>query len=226
MGNPRLRSRSDVLGGRYPRGRYKNYHNVEEYVRFSPDRCVQDRSVHLAAFESMSPDTLVRGTVVTLVRNEAIVAVKLPGGERALGLLHRTEMKPIQSFKQMSQEVWGGQRVEVRITGVNHELGFLSLSQATQASAVLVLAADLSAFEVISPDQWLTGKVAQVAEFGAFVTVTAPNGKAMANGLVHSTQIKDGLVESMKKELKPDQAVQVRIQALDVLGGTMSLTMK
>merc|ERR1711953_1140984 len=78
--------------------------------------------------------------------------------------------------------------------------------------------ADLSAFEGISSDQWLTGTVARVAGFGAFVTVTTPDGEATADGLVHITQIKDGFVESVEDELQADE-VQVRIQSVDVMGG-------
>merc|ERR1712046_550655 len=86
--------------------------------------------------------------------------------------------------------------------------------------------ADLSLFEGIPSDQWLTGKVARTAPFGAFVTVTAPDSDATADGLVHITQIKDGFVESVEDELEVNQEVQVRIQSVDVMDGKMSLTMK
>ena len=34
----------------------------------------------------------------------------------------------------------------------------------------------------VSPDTWLKGTVARLAPFGAFVTVTAPEGGASADG--------------------------------------------
>merc|ERR1719331_2740016 len=55
--------------------------------------------------------------------------------------------------------------------------------------------ADLTPFESVDPDQWLTGRVDNIMPFGAFVTVSLPDGGASASGLVHVSQIKDGFVE-------------------------------
>merc|ERR1712061_92875 len=85
--------------------------------------------------------------------------------------------------------------------------------------------ADLSPFEGIASDQWLTGKVARIANFGAFVTVTAPDSDAEADGLVHVTQIKDGYVENIEDELEVGQEVQIRVVSVDVDGGKMGLSM-
>merc|ERR1711974_578693 len=85
---------------------------------------------------------------------------------------------------------------------------------------------DLSAFEGIPSDQWLTGKVARTAPFGAFVTLTAPDSDATADGLVHITAIKDGFVEDVNDEVSPGDEVQVRIISVGVFGGKMSLSMK
>mmetsp|Transcript_15525 Transcript_15525/g.44136 ORF Transcript_15525/g.44136 Transcript_15525/m.44136 type:complete len:109 (+) Transcript_15525:3-329(+) len=85
--------------------------------------------------------------------------------------------------------------------------------------------ADLSAFESISSDEWLTGTVARCASFGAFVNVKAPDG-ATADGLVHITQIKDGFVETVEDELEIGQEVKVRVVDVDVGAGKMGLSMK
>eukprot|EP00419_Tripos_fusus_P084600 CAMPEP_0172847254 /NCGR_PEP_ID=MMETSP1075-20121228/39853_1 /TAXON_ID=2916 /ORGANISM="Ceratium fusus, Strain PA161109" /LENGTH=94 /DNA_ID=CAMNT_0013692241 /DNA_START=8 /DNA_END=289 /DNA_ORIENTATION=- len=45
--------------------------------------------------------------------------------------------------------------------------------------------ADLTSFEAVDPDEWLSGTVDNVLDFGAFVTVTLPDGSASASGLVH-----------------------------------------
>merc|ERR1719221_1987586 len=84
---------------------------------------------------------------------------------------------------------------------------------------------DVSPFENVASDQWLTGKVARVANFGAFVTVTAPDSDAEADGLVHVTQIKDGYVENVADELEEGQEVQVRVVSVDTDAGKMSLSM-
>merc|ERR1719356_231678 len=87
-------------------------------------------------------------------------------------------------------------------------------------------AADLSAFEGIDPSTGLTGKVASCASFGAFVSVQAPDSEATADGLVHISQIKDGLVESVEEELEVGQEVQVRVTSVDVGAGKMGLSMR
>merc|ERR1719324_2077312 len=86
--------------------------------------------------------------------------------------------------------------------------------------------ADLSAFESISSEDWLTGTVARCASFGAFVSVKAPDSDATADGLVHITQIKDGFVENVEDELEVGQEVQVRVTSVDTGAGKMSLSMK
>merc|ERR1712137_1507863 len=73
-------------------------------------------------------------------------------------------------------------------------------------------------------DQWLKGQVVKTAAFGAFVSVTLPDGPT-ANGLVHITQIKDGFVESVEAELSVGQEVDVLIKEVDLNAGKMSLSM-
>jgi len=58
------------------------------------------------------------------------------------------------------------------------------------------------------------------------VTVTAPDGDATADGLVHITQITDGYVESVEDELEVGAEVQVRVLSVDTDAGKMSLSMK
>jgi len=189
----------------------------------------RNKPADMAVFQSMSPNTYVPGTMVE-VREfmGAFVDVTLTGGEHVVGLLPISKMRDEGlRIKNATEELYVGQKVDVRVIEVDFTKGDVIFSGCPNSNdPVVVPSADLSAFEGISSDQWLTGKVAKVAQFGTFVRVTAPNGKATVNGLVHSSQIKDSLVGSVKKELEPDQAVQVRIQALDVMGGTMSLTMK
>merc|ERR1711972_200782 len=87
-------------------------------------------------------------------------------------------------------------------------------------------AADFSAFEDVGSDQWLSGKVKRIASFGAFVAVTAPDGEAEADGLVHVTQIRSGYVESVEDELEVGAEVQVRVLSVDTESGRMSLSMR
>merc|ERR1719215_1650469 len=120
-----------------------------------------------------------------------------------------------------------GQDVKVRVISVDLGRGKMSLSMKEGGGGGSRRGpVDLSPFENIESDQWLTGKVARVASFGAFVTVTAPDSDVEADGLVHVTQIKDGYVESVEDELEVGQEVQVRVVSVDVEGGKMGLSMK
>jgi predicted RNA-binding protein with RPS1 domain len=183
----------------------------------------------LTPFEAISSEDWLEGTVRNIAPFGAFVSVTLPTGESADGLVHISQLTD-GFVEDVSSVVETGQSVKVRIQSVDLERGKMSLSMKEDGFGGSFQAArppaDLSAFEGISSDQWLTGKVARVAGFGAFVTVTVPDGEATADGLVHITQIKDGFVESVEDELQQDQEVQVRIQSVDVMSGKMSLTMK
>jgi len=182
----------------------------------------------LTAFEEISSEDWLEGTVRNIASFGAFVSVTLPTGESADGLVHISQLTD-GFVEDVSSVVESGQSVKVRIISVDLERGKMSLSMkdgfggSTQAARP---PADLSAFEGIPSDQWLSGKVARVASFGAFVTVTTPDGEATADGLVHITQIKDGFVESVEDEVQEGQEVQVRIQSVDVMGGKISLSMK
>mmetsp|Transcript_124116 Transcript_124116/g.247269 ORF Transcript_124116/g.247269 Transcript_124116/m.247269 type:complete len:530 (+) Transcript_124116:51-1640(+) len=182
----------------------------------------------LTAFESFPPEDWLEGFVRSVLPFGAFVTITLPSGESADGLVHVSQLRD-GFVEDVASEVEVGQQVKVRIMSVDLEKGKMSLSMKTgfgSGAPAARVPVDLAAFEGISSDQWLTGKVARVADFGAFVTVTAPAGEATADGLVHITQIKDGFVDSVADELQMNQEVQVRIQSVDVMGGKMSLTMK
>merc|ERR1712122_238267 len=103
-----------------------------------------------------------------------------------------------------------GQEVRVRVASVDVERGRLGLSMKADGGAAggLRTPVDVSAFESISPEVWLKGTVANIAQFGAFVTVTTEDGSASAEGLVHITQIRDGFIENVEDELEAGQEVQ------------------
>jgi len=129
--------------------------------------------------------------------------------------------------EDVADEVEVGQEVQVRVLSVDTFANKMSLSMREGGGGAPRRGpVDLTPFEGIESDQWLTGKVARLANFGAFVTITAPDSDAEADGLVHVTQIKDGYVESVEDELEVGQEVQVRVVSVDVDGGKMGLSMK
>jgi len=85
--------------------------------------------------------------------------------------------------------------------------------------------ADMSEFQDVSPDEWLTGKVVSILPFGCFVEIKSAKGN-LAQGLVHVSRMTDGYVEDPNDYVKPRQQVQVRIEEVDVQRGRMSLSMK
>eukprot|EP00419_Tripos_fusus_P032466 CAMPEP_0172783138 /NCGR_PEP_ID=MMETSP1074-20121228/204285_1 /TAXON_ID=2916 /ORGANISM="Ceratium fusus, Strain PA161109" /LENGTH=485 /DNA_ID=CAMNT_0013620125 /DNA_START=1 /DNA_END=1455 /DNA_ORIENTATION=- len=147
------------------------------------------RPVDLTLFEVLDADEWLTGTVEGVMTFGAFVSVTLPDGSAsASGLVHVSQIKD-GFVEDVSAEVQVGQQVQVRIVNVDMERSKMSLSMRSNggASPAARPPADLSVFDGIPSDQWLDGKVARTAPFGAFVTVTAPDSDATADGLVHIT---------------------------------------
>lgn len=186
-------------------------------------------SPYLTPFQDISADDWQHGVVVRTASFGAFVTVTLDSGAEATGLVHISKIRD-GFVDNVDDEVSVGQEVQVRILSVDVDANKMSLSMREDSggrsnSASFREPADLSQFQRIAPDTWLTGKVARCAKFGAFVTVTAEDG-ASADGLVHITQIRDGFVESVEEELSVGQEVQVRVESVDIGLGKMSLSMK
>jgi len=180
--------------------------------------------VDLGAFADASSSEWQKGVVGRLAPFGAFVTVTLPDGASAEGLVHVSQLRDgfVENIDDEDIEV--GQEVQARIISVDMGSGKMSLSMKEEQAPREP--ADFSAFEGVSSDQWLTGKVARTASFGAFVTVTAPEGEAEADGLVHVTAIRSGYVESVEDELEVGQEVQVRVLSVDMDAGKMSLSMR
>jgi small subunit ribosomal protein S1 len=119
---------------------------------------------------------------------------------------------------------------------VNHPSEVLEKGQAVQA---VVLEVDASnqrislGLKQAQPDPWSTiaskyaigqlveGKVAKLAQFGAFVEL-----EAGVEGLVHISQISDQRVEKVKDVLKVGDAVKARIVKLDEVDRRIGLSIK
>ena len=152
----------------------------------------------LTPFQDLSPDEFQKGVVARTAPFGAFVTVTLEGGASADGLVHVSQIKD-GFVENVDDELSVGDEVQVRVQSVDLDAGRMSLSMRAGfggggGGGGFRQPADLSAFEGVSQDEWLTGKVARLAPFGAFVTVTAND--VSADGLVHITQIRDGFVES------------------------------
>lgn len=186
------------------------------------------RPADLTPFAELNPDDFYDGTVARTAPFGAFVTVKLEGGAQADGLVHISQIRD-GFVENVDDEISEGQDVKVRVISVDMDRGQMKLSMKEGfgggGGGGGRAPADLTQFESIEPNTWIDGKVARVANFGAFVTVTAPGG-ATADGLVHVTQIRDGFVERVEDELQEGQEVKVRIQSVDSFSGKMSLSMK
>jgi len=183
----------------------------------------------LGPFQDLSPDDWQDGVVARIAPFGAFVTVTGPDGAQADGLVHISAIRD-GFVDNVEDELSVGQDVKVRVQSVDIDAGKMSLSMKEGfggggGGGGFREPADLTPFESISPDTWMTGKVARTAPFGAFVTVTTEGGDS-ADGLVHITAIRDGFVESVDDELSPGQEVQVRIESVDTVSGKMSLSMK
>lgn len=174
-------------------------------------------------FDDLEQGQKFVGTVQSVATFGAFVDI---GAERD-GLVHISKIAN-ERIDNVEDYVSIGQEVDVWVSEVRDD-GKLALSMVegkVGAGGGPRGPKDFSAFESISPDEWLTGRVSSIAPFGLFVTVTPPNGGSEADGLVHITAIRDGFVENTEDEAEVGQEVQVRVKSVDVGMGRMSLSMK
>lgn len=98
--------------------------------------------------------------------------------------------------------------------------------QLTMRASKVPVPVNWSAFEGIPPEQWLSGQVAAVLDYGAFVKVTAPDGKSKANGIVHISQLSAReFVKDVFAVVEAGEMVKVRILNVDAENDRMSLSM-
>mmetsp|Transcript_3702 Transcript_3702/g.12209 ORF Transcript_3702/g.12209 Transcript_3702/m.12209 type:complete len:489 (-) Transcript_3702:146-1612(-) len=184
----------------------------------------------LTPFTDLDANEFRRGIVQRIAGFGAFIRVTLDDGSEAEGLCHITQIR--EAFVDKIEDAFGvGQEVRVRVQSVDLETNRMILSMkeagASGGGAPRSRApVDWSLFKDIKAAQWLDGTVARIASFGAFVAVKSPDGYSTADGLVHITQIRDGFVESVESEVEVGQEVRVRIIALNLRAGKMSLTMK
>lgn len=175
----------------------------------------------LIPIEELEVGKQFKGTVRTIREFGAFVDIGAEGD----GLLHisRISNERVEDVRVYLEE---GQEIDCWVSGVRDDGKFgLTMVEGKLDGGGGRPRGDPSAFAGVSPDEWLNGKVANLASFGAFVTVTNDDG-AFADGLVHVSQIRDGFVENVEDELSIGQEVRVRVLSVDVNTGKMSLSMK
>jgi len=127
------------------------------------------------------------------------------------GLLHVSDFGEAGYISDASKIISVGQEVEVRIKSVEPSSQKLSLEMNVAARIPL---GDLEIGSQVE------GTIRNVASFGAFVDVGAEK-----DGLLHISQL-EGFVEDINTVLKAGEKVNVRIAAVDMKGGKITLSQK
>eukprot|EP00930_Biecheleria_cincta_P095849 TRINITY_DN87749_c0_g1_i1.p1 TRINITY_DN87749_c0_g1~~TRINITY_DN87749_c0_g1_i1.p1 ORF type:complete len:401 (-),score=70.76 TRINITY_DN87749_c0_g1_i1:46-1212(-) len=169
----------------------------------------------LEVFKAIPSDQYLDGIVVNVRDFGSFVSVRAPGGQgQNQGLLANVN-------KQDGADTVGA-KVKVRIQNVDVEQGRMSLSMKGPAPGSGPL--DLTAFKKVGQNEWLPGVVKRMLDFGAFVEVTPPGGGQAASGLLHISQIQDGVrVEDPAEVLEMNQEVQVRVLEVNDRGLSLSM---
>jgi len=131
------------------------------------------------------------------------------------GLIHISDLAH-DRVRKVEDVVNVGQKVKVKVTKTDWDRNRIGLSlKATTDDPYSAAGATLSEGEIV------TGKVTNIAEFGAFVEI-APG----VEGLVHISELDWKRVPSVDSVVKPDQVVQVKILEVDPKSRRVSLSIK
>lgn len=161
-------------------------------------------------WENAQEGQVVKGTVKSLTDFGAFLDL---GGVD--GLLHVSEMS-YGRVKHPSQVVKEGDTVEVKILKLDRDKGKVSLGM-----------------KQVMPDPWaavaerytegaiVTGKVARIATFGAFVEL-----EAGVDGLIHISQIADRRINTPGEVLKVGQEVRAKVLGVDPEQRRISLSLR
>lgn len=134
------------------------------------------------------------------------------------GLVHVSRMGHTRVDNPASV-VSKGEKVRVRVVRIENP----GTRKERIALALIDLGPDPweSVLEQIKPGDILTGTVARLVDFGAFVRL--PNGM---DGLVHVSEIADARVNEPKDAVQQGQEVQVRVLRIDVENKRISLSLR
>jgi small subunit ribosomal protein S1 len=154
----------------------------------------------------------VEGTVTKLMDFGAFVQLE-PGIE---GLIPISEMSWTQRVRHPKDVLNVGDAVRVAILGVAADKRKISLS-------LKALGADpwLGVAERYQPEMLLSGAVARITNFGAFITL-----EDGIEGLVHISQLSDQRVRAVSDVVEVGKVVQVKVLSVDADQRRISLTMK
>ena len=168
----------------------------------------EKREAEAKIFSSITPGTVIKGTVTRLASFGAFVDI---GGVE--GLIHISDLS-WERVKDPGEIVTAGDTVEVDVLKVDPVAKRISLS-------LKQLQQDpwFEKVQSIAVGSIVTGKVVKISKFGAFVEI-APG----VEGLVHLSEMADHRIASPEEVVKPGQEVPVKILSTNTETKKISLS--
>ncbi len=154
----------------------------------------------------------LQGTITNVT--EFGVFVELEEGLE--GLLHQSDISWDKRVKSPQKEFKVGQTITVKLLGIDNEKKRISLG---------LKQVDGDPWDKIEekyhPGMTLTGKVARLAEFGAFVEL-----EKNVEGLIHKTEIANPIPKTVEAALKVGDEVTVKVISVDTGKRRIGLSIK
>ncbi|CAM9702867.1 unnamed protein product, partial [Discosporangium mesarthrocarpum] len=173
-------------------------------------------------FLDISSDEWIAGTVQTITDFGAFVAVD----DETDGLLHISQISE-DHIDNVGDLLEVGQEVQVRVIEVdvqNRRLG-LSMKQPRPRRGGARVKKDVSVLLGCNPEEFISGTVASIVSYGAFVNVKNDLVEGGIDGLVHISELAMGRVDTVEDVVQLGQEVQVRITEVNTNSNTINLSM-
>jgi len=171
--------------------------------------------------EDLSEGEVVEGKIRSVMTYGAFVDI----GASTDGLLHVSEISN-EFVKDANEKLSVGDTVSCKIKSINLEKKQLALTCKEPSAGGGRQGgggrkrADLSAYSSADPKTFLSGKVASITDYGAFVTL-----EEGVDGLVHISAIQEGGVGKVSDVLSVGKEVQVRVISFDESKRRIGLSM-
>lgn len=146
-------------------------------------------------------------------------------GAESQGLVPRSKISD-DFVENVEDHVSVGDMVDVWVSDIKGQKVTLSMTQNKIFGVRRGEEADISLFEDIKSDEWMSGNVVSVRAFGAFVQLQAPGSELTAQGLVHVSQMGETRVEDVGSIVSVGDEVKVRVIKVDTENKKLSLSMK
>lgn len=194
----------------------------------SPEEGLENEPALLEAFVDVNDGEWIEGAVSRIASHGAFVTVSPPGKPDISvdGYVHVT-LCSRHAIYSMNEELHTGQKVKVRVLGINRMKGRLILTMLKEGESRV----DVQPFEQEdTQNRWISGRVVKLRDLGAYVAVRPPGADEAApevEGLLQPSEIPSGTdLASASEALNIGQVVRVRVIGVDKYMGRISLSMK